>query len=98
MSTVTPELIRSCRRCASDLAPGALVCEKCHALVHSEQLDQLASEAKALEANHDYRAARERWLMGLAFLPANSRQADWIKSHAHSLDALAEQVQPQPKS
>ena len=96
MSTVTPELIRTCRRCSSDLPPGALVCGNCHALVHSDQLDQLASEAKALEAKHDYRQARERWLMGLPLLPSNSRQASWILSHARSLDALADQIQPQP--
>jgi Zn-dependent protease len=96
VSTVTPELIRNCRRCSSDLAPGALVCEKCHALVHSEQLDQLASEAKALEAKGDFRQARERWLIGLPLLPANSRQADWIQSHARELDAVAKRVQPPP--
>ena len=60
MSTVTPSLIRNCRRCSSDLAPGALVCEKCHALVHSETLDRLAAEAKALEAKGDLRQAREQ--------------------------------------
>lgn len=96
MSTITPELIRTCRRCSGDLPAGALVCSHCHALVHSEQLDQLASEAKALEQKHDYRQARERWLMGLPLLPSNSRQAAWILSHARSLDALAEQTQPQP--
>ncbi|HYM77648.1 MAG TPA: site-2 protease family protein [Candidatus Dormibacteraeota bacterium] len=96
MSTVTPDLIRNCRRCSSDLAPDALVCANCHALVHSERLDQLASEAKALEAKRDFRQARERWLMGLPLLPRNSRQADWIVSHARSLDALADQIQPPP--
>jgi Zn-dependent protease len=98
VSISAPELIRNCRRCSEELAPGALVCEKCHALVHSEQLDQLATEAKALEAKRDFRQARERWLMGLPLLPANSRQADWIQSHARSLDTIAEQVQPQPES
>jgi len=96
VSTVTPELIRNCRRCSSDLAAGALVCEKCHALVHSEQLDRLATEAKELEAKRDFRAARERWLMGLPLLPPNSRQADWIYQHARALDAIADQVQPPP--
>jgi Zn-dependent protease len=94
VSTTTPELIRNCRRCSSDIPAGALVCEKCHALVHSEQLDRLASEAKELESKGELREARERWLMGLPRLPANSRQADWIKSHAHSLDVVAERVQP----
>lgn len=74
------------------------MCEKCHALVHSEQLDQLASEAKALEAKRDFRGARERWLMGIPLLPANSRQADWIQNHARSLDVVADQVQPPPPS
>jgi len=64
--------------------------------VHSEQLDQLASEAKALEAKRDYRQARERWLMGLPLLPSNSRQAAWIQNHTRSLDAVAENSQPQP--
>ena len=72
------------------------MCGNCHALVHSEQLDRLAAEAKELEAKHDYRQARERWLMGLPLLPSNSRQSAWIQSHARSLDTLATQTQPPP--
>lgn len=72
------------------------MCSSCQALVHSEQLDQLATEAKELEAKHNYRQARDRWLMGLPLLPSNSRQADWIQSHARSLETLAEQTQPPP--
>jgi Zn-dependent protease len=89
VSTITPELIRNCKRCSRELAPGALVCDQCNALVHSEKLDQLASEAKALEAKGDLRQAREQWLMGLPLLPANSRQADWIRERARSLDSAA---------
>jgi Zn-dependent protease len=74
------------------------VCASCHALVHSERLDQLASEAKELEAKRDFRQARERWLMGLPLLPGDSRQAHWIVSHARSLDAMADQTQPPPPS
>jgi Zn-dependent protease len=98
VSTVTPEFIRNCKRCSSELGPGALVCDRCHALVHSERLDQLASEAKALEASGDFRQARELWLMGLPLLPANSRQASWIQEHARSLEVAAERVQPPPPS
>jgi len=98
VSTITPELIRNCKRCSHELAPGALVCGQCHALVHSEKLDQLAAEAKQLEAQGDLRQAREHWLMGLPLLPANSRQASWIQDHARSLDAAANQIQPAPKS
>src|ERR1700722_4869263 len=98
VSTITPELIPNCTRGSHELAPGALVCGQCHALVHSEKLDQLAAEAKQLEAQGDLRQAREHWLMGLPLLPANSRQASWIQDHARSLDPAANQIQPAPKS
>ena len=98
MPTITPELIRNCRRCLSELVPGALVCEKCHALVHSERLDELAAEAKALEAKGDLRQAREHWLTGLTLLPANSRQANWILQHLRSLDVAEDQLQTAPPS
>jgi Zn-dependent protease len=98
VSTITPELIRNCKRCSHELAPGALVCEKCHALVHSEKLDKLATEAKQLEASGELRQAREHWLMGLPLLPPNSRQANWIQDHARSLDAAANRIQPPPPS
>lgn len=98
MSTISPEIIRNCKRCAHELAPGALVCDQCHALVHSEQLDQLAAQAKQLEAAGNLRQAREHWLMGLPLLPPNSRQASWIQDHARSLDAAANRIQPAPQS
>ncbi len=74
------------------------MCDRCHALVHSEKLDQLATEAKALEAQGDLRRAREHWLMGLPLLPANSRQAGWVEQHARALDAAADKIQPPPPS
>jgi Zn-dependent protease len=98
VSTITPELIRNCKRCSRELAPGALVCDQCHALVHSDRLDELAAEAKALEAKGDLRQAREHWLMGLPLLPSNSRQASWIQQHARSLDVTADRVRPPPPS
>ena len=94
VATITPELIRNCKRCGADLAPGARVCDQCHALVYSQELERLAAEAKALEAKGQLRQAREQWLMGLRLLPPTSRQADWIERHARSLDAAAEQIQP----
>jgi Zn-dependent protease len=97
-STITPELIRNCKRCSHELAPGALVCDQCQALVHSEKLDQLAAEAKQLEATGNFRQAREHWLLGLPLLPPNSRQASWIQDHARSLDTAANRMQPAPES
>jgi Zn-dependent protease len=87
VSTVNPELIRNCKRCSRELAPGALVCDQCHALVHSEELERLSAAAKALEANGDLRQAREKWLIGLQLLPPTSKQADWIVQHVKALDA-----------
>ena len=86
MSITTPDLIRNCRRCARELAPGSLVCESCHALVHSEQLDRMAAEAKSLEASGDLRQAREHWLVALRLLPPESKQARWIEDHARALE------------
>jgi len=66
--------------------------------VHSEQLDRLATEAKALEASGDLRQARERWLMGLQLLPPSSTQAQWIEDHARSLELPTDPPQAQPLS
>jgi len=97
VSSITPELIRNCRRCGRELTPGALVCDQCHALVHSEELDRLATEAKELEAKGELRRAREQWLAGLLLLPRTSKQYDWIKQHAHELEVAADEAQlPEP--
>ena len=87
MSTTDPDLIRNCKRCWRELAPGALVCDQCHGLVHSEELERLSGDAKALEAGGDVRQAREKWLAGLALLPPTSKQAEWIRQHAQALDS-----------
>lgn len=94
MSTITPELIPVCPRCSFELQLGALVCEKCQALVYSVQLDRLAAEARALESKGEFRQASEHWRKGIPLLPANSRQADWIRNHAHQLEEAADQVHP----
>ena len=93
MSSFTPEVIRNCPRCSADVAHGALECEKCHALLHASQLDRIASEAKALEARREFRHARETWLMSLPLLPRGSKQAEWVRDHALSLDITADQQQ-----
>jgi Zn-dependent protease len=69
------------------LAPGALECDQCHALVHSQELGQLAEEAKTLESKGELHLARDRWLMGLPLLPPGSKQADWIQAHARELES-----------
>ena len=85
-SPLTPERARTCRRCGHDLPRESLACESCHTLVYSERLDQLAAAAKALEAQGNLQQASERWLSGLALLPPNCTQAQWIQDHVHSLE------------
>jgi len=87
VSTPTPDIVRNCRRCSAELLPGALVCEKCQALVYSEQLEQLAEEARTLEARGELLQARDRWLQALPLLPHLSRQAQWIADHARELES-----------
>lgn len=97
MSSITPELVRNCRRCSRQLPAGALVCDQCHALVHSEQLDRLAAEARVLETKGDLRQARDRWLAGLHLLPRTSKQYDWITEHTRALEVAADETHlPQP--
>ena len=87
MSITNRDPIRDCKRCSRELAPGALACDHCHALVHSEELERLSADAKALEARGDLRQAREKWLSGLALLPPTSKQAEWIRQHEQALDS-----------
>ena len=75
-----------CARCRNPLAYGALVCDSCHTLVHSDQLKRLAADAQVLETSGDFAHAREHWLASLPLLPADSQQADWIHNRIAELD------------
>ncbi|HZU30575.1 MAG TPA: hypothetical protein VFB79_05635, partial [Candidatus Angelobacter sp.] len=61
MSYLTSDLAQKCSRCARELQPGALECFECRTLVHSDEMEQLAAQARALEAHGDYAQAYERW-------------------------------------
>lgn len=94
MSSTPSELIRSCKRCSRELAPGALACKQCHALVHAEELEGLAAGAKALEEQGELPQARERWLRALELLPPESTQAEWVRKQAHKLELAANTAAP----
>jgi Zn-dependent protease len=89
MVAVPPELQQECPRCKSALAPAALVCETCHALVHSRTLEQLAASARLHEESREYAKARSDWLKALELLPADSSQAEWIGGNLRRLETLA---------
>jgi Zn-dependent protease len=62
------------------------VCDHCHTLVHSEELERLAAEAKASEEKGEPTRARELWLSALRLLPPTSTQAEWIRKHTQVLN------------
>jgi Zn-dependent protease len=81
-------LSAECARCHGVLAPGALVCSSCHALVHATQLEQLSEAARLQEGQQDFSSARETWLKALELLPSDSAQAEWIRGNAQRLQTL----------
>lgn len=89
MSPFTSEIAQNCPRCARELPPGALECPQCRNLVHGDQMEQMAAHARSLEAHGDFQGARERWLACLPLLPAQSAQAEWIRSHVRELETSA---------
>jgi Zn-dependent protease len=72
------------------------VCDRCSALVHSDQLSQISRQAKFLEEQGDLLQARDAWLSALPLLPPGATQADWIRQHARDLEHDASRV-PAPK-
>jgi Zn-dependent protease len=74
-----------CESCRTELAPDALVCPACAALVHSAQLKQFASDADAAASSGDLAAARDHWTSALALLPADSQQHKAIRDRIADL-------------
>jgi Zn-dependent protease len=73
---------------------GALACEQCHSLVHSEELVRISTRAKALEQQNELLQAREEWLKALSLLPPSSTQAEWIRGQAYKLELAAKVAPP----
>lgn len=86
LSSVTPPVIRNCPGCGEDLPLGALACPQCHRLIYSAELDALAKEAQAHEARSEFGPAREAWNRGLALLPPDAKQAEWIRGRMRALE------------
>jgi len=65
---------------------GALECEQCHALLHSEELLRISTKANAFEEQRDFAAAREEWRKALPLLPPKSTQAEWLRRQIYKLE------------
>jgi len=89
VSSSSPDLTQECPRCAGPLAPDALECSGCHALVHAAKLEELAASARLHEQRQELLQARDVWLSALELLPPDSAQAEWIRGNTTRLEALA---------
>jgi Zn-dependent protease len=89
---------RRCHNCGADLPLGALACEKCHALIYSEELARLTHRANSLEEADNLQEAREEWKKALPLLPTNATQAEWVRSQINKLDLQLKAPQAPPKN
>jgi Zn-dependent protease len=74
-----------CDRCGASLAPGALMCNQCQAMVHARRLEELATSARAHQERHELVAAHSDWQAALELLPADSSQAAWVRAKLDEL-------------
>jgi Zn-dependent protease len=81
---------RTCSRCSTQLAPGALACPVCGMLVHADQLKRLASDAEVLTRDGSLLAARVEWTKALELLPAQSQQHTVIQNRIAELTRTIE--------
>jgi len=95
VSTNFVEPVRNCHNCGASVPLGAVACDQCHALIHSEELVRISTRAKALEEQQKHGEAREEWLKAVPLLPVNSTQAAWIRDHVRKMD-LAATTAPAP--
>jgi Zn-dependent protease len=80
----------TCTRCGTELAPFALACPSCGALVHRARLQHLADLAATALTAGDRAVARQHWQDALALVPATSEQHRLI---AQRIDGLRD---PEP--
>ncbi len=81
----------ACAGCGSSLVPEALVCARCHALVHAGRLKELARESAAKEEEGALSAALEGYRSMLDLLPEGTRQREQIRARVLALSARVDQ-------
>src|SRR3954469_23336193 len=92
--TELPPLL--CPGCGTELSPALLACPRCHRLVHSDRLNQLAAEARAADAAGDASAALSRWREALELLPRESKQYATVFSRVGQLSQQVDGTGPHP--
>lgn len=74
-----------CPECATEWGPAILACPGCRRLVHRDELERLAREART----GDHAKALVAWRSALALLPHGSKQATRIQSRIAELEAAS---------
>lgn len=77
----------TCAQCGTELAPGALACPACHALVHAGRLKLLAAKAEQAAAEGKLTEQRAAWDEMLTLLPPSSQQHAALTARAQELAA-----------
>ncbi len=85
----------SCSQCGKNVEPSQFICPHCRALTYSEQLNQLAAEARHLAAVGKLLQAREAWQAALQVLPDASAQHAAVLREIRKLDA---RIAPAPNT
>lgn len=76
-----------CASCSTELAPSALACPRCKALIHRDELQRLASAAQQHESEGETERAIEQWQTALGYLPVESAQYGVIRQRMSALVA-----------
>lgn len=84
-----------CRNCRALIPAAVLVCPSCHALVHAEELNQLAGEADVCEGEGDFAGALQSWRAALDKVPPGTTQFEAVRA---KIAALSEAVDKAPVS
>jgi Zn-dependent protease len=84
--------VLTCPRCQQPLDAGSLVCDRCRALVYAGELEATSQRARRHEEESRYADASEEWRSALERLPAESKQAAWIRNHLSDLQHAASAV------
>ncbi len=87
-----PSTLQNCASCGAPLPRGARACPRCHALVHTQQIDTLSAQAQKRESSGDIAGARALWSEVLALLPSDAPQAQWIRGHLAALPRPANET------
>ena len=87
-----------CPQCGADIAPAAVSCPDCHALIHAGQLKSLADAARTAAARGDVSGQLEAWRVALTLLPPESAQFRTIRDRVQALSRSLSDPSPAPAS